>query len=496
MLKNWYNITKRIRSFQKNVLHDNHIVLPIVAAIIFVGLQLFIVSRYVPELPLRIPFFFIFPWGEQQLAPRESLWVIALFGIAVIAVHIFLIIKEQLRSRFFLAHLYSYFALVCESLLTAYIIRLISILSLEPFDLPPVIKLMGIPTVLAFITTFLATPLVITFAKKFGFVDDPLTHKHPAMLITKPIPRAGGLAFFIGIFIPALIIIPITTSQKMIGILLGSLIMMLTGLWDDKKDPSPFIRFFIQGIAILITVFSGIILVYIPNPFGMAIKLDYFKIVFDFFGTHQIYYFGVLAAAFWMWWTMNFMSWANGTDGVYAGLVSIAAIVIAGLMLRDVASDPSMGPFIKLSSLVAGSALAMAFFTWPPHKLMWGFGATSAGLIIASLSILGSTKVATTLIVLIIPFMDGIFAFFRRLKRGQFPFWGDREHFHHKLLFELHWSKSQIALFYWSTTILFAIIGILTSGKTRALSLLSVGIVVVIIIALFNLKRASSSQKP
>ena len=130
----------------------------------------------------------------------------------------------------------------------------------------------------------------------------------------------------------------------------------------------------------------------------------------------------------------------------------------------------------------------MAFFTWPPQKILWGFGATSAGLIIASLSIIGSTKVATTMLVLMIPFLDGIFAIIRRISRGRLPFWGDREHFHHKLLEGLGWNKKQIALFYWSTSICLGIIGILTSNQLKILSIISVAIIIGALIALVNLR--------
>ncbi|EFK97431.1 membrane protein, partial [sediment metagenome] len=65
---------------------------------------------------------------------------------------------------------------------------------------------------------------------------------------------------------------------------------------------------------------------------------------------------------------MNFMSFANGTDGVYAGLVFVASFVIALLMFTSVPIDPEMSKYVKLAALSAGSALAMAFYTWPSQK--------------------------------------------------------------------------------------------------------------------------------
>ena len=68
--------------------------------------------------------------------------------------------------------------------------------------------------ILACLITVLSVPFVIKFAKKTNLMDDPKTHKHPAILHKKPIPRAGGLAIFIGIFIAALIFMPFDNFIK------------------------------------------------------------------------------------------------------------------------------------------------------------------------------------------------------------------------------------------------------------------------------------------
>src|SRR3546814_1173490 len=59
-------------------------------------------------------------------------------------------------------------------------------------------------------------------SKKVHLMDDPKTHKHPAILHTKPIPRAGGLAIFIGIAVAALIFLPLEHFIR--SILVGGLV--------------------------------------------------------------------------------------------------------------------------------------------------------------------------------------------------------------------------------------------------------------------------------
>ncbi len=374
-------------------------------------------------------------------------------------------------------------------ILGSYLYRIVTISAINAMEIPQIVKLILIPMLAALVANIIATPIVIKISKIFGFIDDPLTHKHPGMMLKKPTPRAGGLAYMISILIPGILLLPILESQKIVGILTAAILCVITGVMDDKKDIHPGIRLIIQVLTATIAVFSGIILIYIPNPFGDPIILDQYKFTFTFLGIHSIYYISVIVAIFWVMTTMNFMSFANGSDGVYAGLVFVSSFVIAILMFQSLDADPEMAKFVKLAALSAGAALGMALFTWPPQKLLWGFGATSAGLVIATLSIIGSTKVAVMLLVLLIPFLDGLVAIVRRLKRKQLPFWGDREHFHHKLLFRLGWSKSKVATFYWISTIFLGTIGILSSGRSRALWVASMSIIFFIAIALFNFIR-------
>ena len=90
--------------------------------------------------------------------------------------------------------------------------------------------------------TLCATPAVIKLATKYGFVDDPAKHKHPAILHKKIIPRAGGLAIGVGIILAILFFIPI--NKQIVGIMVGSVIAIVIGVLDDKYDLNPYLRFF------------------------------------------------------------------------------------------------------------------------------------------------------------------------------------------------------------------------------------------------------------
>ena len=71
-----------------------------------------------------------------------------------------------------------------------------------------------------------------------------------------------------------------------------------------------------------------------------------------------------------------------------------------------------------------------------------------AGYLLAVLAILSTTKVGTLIVVLGIPLIDTGYTIVRRILARKSPVWGDRGHFHHRLL-DAGWGKRRVAVFYW-----------------------------------------------
>src|SRR5579883_475215 len=122
-----------------------------------------------------------------------------------------------------------------------------------------------LPLLIAFIGTAVSTPIAIFFIKKWGLIDDPKRHKHPAMLHKKPVPRGGGIPLFIGILISSLFFIPFTKTT--IALFVAAFITLVTGSIDDKYDLSPYLRFGINILCAVIVVGGGIS---IPFKIGRA----------------------------------------------------------------------------------------------------------------------------------------------------------------------------------------------------------------------------------
>ncbi len=311
--------------------------------------------------------------------------------------------------------------------------------------------------IIAFAITYLTVPLVIKLATRFNLIDNPKVRIHPAHTHKGCIPRAGGLSLLLGIIIPILIFLPV--NKALIGIIIGAILNVALGLWDDWKDLSPYFRFSANILVAAIVVGSGIGIPFITNPLGGIIHLDTLRISFEFLGKHSILVWADLFAIIWIVWTMNIVGWSSGVDGQMPGFVVITALILGIMSWKFSAHDLSQTTVATLAFVVAGAYLGFLPWNFYPQKIMPGYGGKAlAGFLLAIIAILSGGKVGSALIILAIPMMDATYILFRRIISKKSPFKADRSHLHHRLL-DLGWGKRRIALFYWMVS---AILGTLT----------------------------------
>jgi UDP-GlcNAc:undecaprenyl-phosphate GlcNAc-1-phosphate transferase len=328
-----------------------------------------------------------------------------------------------------------------------------------------------IPALTATVITICVTPLVIAFARRFHLVDDAKQRPHPAHTHTGVIPRAGGLAIYIGLVVTMLTFLSLT--RLTISVIAGCTLLVVMGLIDDKRDINPYVRLTTNAIAALLIVAAGIGVPYITNPFtGTILPLDTIRFSFTFFGPHSIVVLADIIAFIWIMWTMNIIGWSAGVEGQMPGFVAISAFVLGILSLRFSIADPSQLPVTLLAFIVCGSFLGFLPWNFFPQKIMPGYGGkTLAGYLLAILGILSYGKFGTALLVLGIPTIDAIYTLLRRIGKGRSPVWADREHFHHKLL-DLGWGKRSIALFYWVVSAILGAIALAVNSQQKLFAFL------------------------
>lgn len=333
-----------------------------------------------------------------------------------------------------------------------------------------------LPILISFMLTVITIPPTIKLAKKFKLVDNPKIRPHPAHTQQRTVPRAGGLPVFISILVTSLFFIPL--GNILLGILVSLAILLFIGLSDDRyHNLSPYLRLLGQFLASWVLVLSGVTINFITNPLGGILNINI------------IPYLPEILSLVWIVWVMNMINWSKGVDGQMPGIVSVASFILGLLSLKLGLDDVA-----KLSFITAASSVGLLIFNWHPAKIFPGFsGSTILGFMIAVLAILSGAKLATALLVLLIPATDFAYTFFRRILQGKSPVWGDRGHLHHKLL-DGGFSHQQIALFYILGSVILgaAALKLSSQGKLYAASL--VGLCILGIILWLNFFGGLSKQ--
>ena len=322
------------------------------------------------------------------------------------------------------------------------------------------------------LTTFIFTAIFIPIVKKIaefvGAMDIPNARK----VHTKPIPRLGGLGIYGGFLLGYMLFGQ--HSVQMNAILIGSFIILVTGIIDDIKPvPAKYkILGQIAGAAV-IPLYGGIVMQDI-SAFGLYLNFGVFAVPVTIIFIVAI---------------INCINLIDGLDGLSSGIAGIyfLTVGIIGLLLNN-----SNGLDITLTFIMLGSTLGYLLHNFPPAKIFMGdSGSMFLGYIIAVIALLGFKNITLTsviipMLLLAIPIMDTLFAILRRIVNHKPIGEPDKNHFHHQLL-KLNLSKRKTVLLIYIIDILFAVASILYAIGNRMLGTNIYGIVIYIILLVLTI---------
>ena len=320
----------------------------------------------------------------------------------------------------------------------------------------------------AFITTFLAVPLVKRLAIKLDAVDYPSKRR----INTKPIPRLGGTAVFLGLVVACTVQIlgtwylgwpPVLVPHPRLHIsypmlALSFTVIFATGAIDDVFQLTPKQKLAGQVLAALIACMGGLKIGVIVNPFAPGeIMLGWLA-----YPITVIY-----LVAF-----TNIINLIDGLDGLACGVSTISAISMLVIALLVSESDVAL----VIAALV-GACLGFMPYNKNPAKMFMGdTGSTFLGYILATISIQGLFKYyaivsfAVPFLILGLPMFDTLFAIIRRLAHGQNPMAPDRGHIHHRLIdMGLNQKQAVAALYVISSILGLSAVMLTSSGAIKAM---------------------------
>ncbi len=290
----------------------------------------------------------------------------------------------------------------------------------------------------------------------------------------RSIPYYGGLIIFLGFLISVLFFVPIT--KTVIGLILGSSIIVILGFFDDFIGLNPFLRLFVQFLACVVLVVFGIGILSINLPFFGT--LDFSQPVIS-----GVMIFSVAFTIVWVMTILNTMNFVDGIPGLSSGVSFIAGLTIFILSIHPgVHADPESQIGVATIALVISMvSLAFLIFDFPkPRILMGDTGSTFLGFLIATLAIFSGGKVATAFLVLGIPILDMVWVVARRLWTGQ-KFWkGDLKHMHHRLL-DIGFTEKRVVALYLAITVVFGIAAV-SFVSTQQKFFIIIGLVVLMLL--------------
>jgi len=299
----------------------------------------------------------------------------------------------------------------------------------------------------------------------------------------KPVPRIGGLAMvvtFIVIIITANALNPdlfatlgfpfkifgISIDKRLLGLLIGSIILAVTMAIDDYRGLRPWVKLFWQTVVWAVVVASGIGIVYLNNPFGLAIDLGTVTSSIQLGdAVYHIVWIADILLFFWLVGMMNAVNFIDGADGLAGGIGIIGFTVIGILSLTPTVSQPAVA---MLSFTAAAVTAGFLIFNFYPAKVFLGdVGAMWIGFMLAVLSVISGGKLATLFLVLALIIIDGFVVVISRIARGKNPLaTADQTHIHHRFM-QAGLSVRASVLLILLISGCFGFIGLLTEGRVK-----------------------------
>lgn len=269
-----------------------------------------------------------------------------------------------------------------------------------------------------------ATPVIGRFAAALGAVDRPgdrTVNERPG------VPLLGGLSVGLGFFVGLALAVLMAGERlhfagHLEALLLGSLLILGIGVYDDRFGASAFPKLAFQLAAAGVAIFFGFRIGHFTDPISETtwILPDWLMVV---------------ATTLWIVGITNAMNLIDGLDGLCTGVGGIIAIT-----LTIVCWQGGEWVGVLFGMTLVGAMLGFLPFNFSPARIFLGdTGALFIGYTLSLLALEGYRQLSlltflVPILALAVPLLDTGLSVLRRLRRRENIFSADRAHMHHRLL--------------------------------------------------------------
>ena len=342
-------------------------------------------------------------------------------------------------------------------------------------------------------------------AYSLDLVDYPGRAPHTSH--TEPKPYGGAIAIALGVSLSVFLLLPEITrllpglvgndapwslsviwlftefqaEYASIGpLLFCCFVIVVTGLIDDLRGLSPFMRLIIQ--------FTTAVLLIISQPI-FCLNLSEIQLI------------DIATTVLWIVLLTNAFNFLDNMDGLSAGLGAICLVFVGyiGLLVGDFSSA-------FLAFVLFGSLCGFLIFNLPPASIYLGdAGGLGLGFMIGALTVrlthmdpvsYDPILQISPLFIVTIPAYDVITVTMIRLKSGKLPWVGDKNHVSHRLVSH-GLSKKNAVLILYSILFLLSIPSLLSihpSGDIRWLWITPISIAILSCVDLYNSQIISTNE--
>ena len=279
------------------------------------------------------------------------------------------------------------------------------------------------------------TPLFIRLISRWGIMSRSsyrTIHKNPR-------PLLGGLVIFLvfsGIAGLTAWLSPhslLPFKKWLITIFLGSLPVLLVGIFDDWRGISYPYKLLLQLAGAVIVITGGFQINSLLLPGDRLLALAHWR---------------VPITIFWLLLITNAFNLIDGIDGLAGGIAITALFIFLGIFLWY--QTPALAlPIVWMLGILSGF---LVFNFYPARIFLGDSGSLLIGFWIGALTLNTpfqtpkGFQIIPLMLILGIPLLDTGLAFFRRILARKNPFNADKRHLHH-LLLQQGWN--QRAIFTW-----------------------------------------------
>jgi UDP-GlcNAc:undecaprenyl-phosphate GlcNAc-1-phosphate transferase len=280
-------------------------------------------------------------------------------------------------------------------------------------------------------------------------------------------PLMGGVGVYLAFALAAFTVLP--WSPPVRGLLVGGLAAVVVGILDEQFNLSPPLHLLGQIAAAIITVVAGL------GVIG-TLSIPVASLTTPGYAIPGVV--GFLLTVGWIVAMMNTTNFLDGLDGLLTGVAALAALLLAAWAWesqRFALPGTVHHEDLLLPLALAGALLGFLPYNWHVARIFLGdSGSMFLGLAIGALALVGPTKLATALLVLIIPVLDVAWAIVRRSLRGRSFLAGDKQHVYHRMM-ELGMSHTATVLSLYAVCIVLGLLDLQLYKLQKLIAFVVVG---------------------